>query len=100
MKLTEAIQNDLRRSRVHVSFANRETVKLWNSLRDHNEPPIFTGWYWLQGTSEGGPFRCESAAMRDAWYRVVLGREPPLINSTKVMRAALRGTRAPLRLVR
>lgn len=89
MKLTDAIQKDLEASRVHVSFANRETIAIWNRLRGIGEPPIFTGWYWLSGIREGGPFRCESAAMRDAWYRICLRQDPPLINSTRDMRTAL-----------
>lgn len=95
MKLTEAIQKDLNHSRVHITFANRETIAIWNRLRAPNEPPIFTGWYWASGVREGGPFRCESAAMRDAWYRICLRQEPPLVNSTREMKAALLRARPP-----
>lgn len=95
MKLTDAIQRDLESARVFVEFANRATIKIWNSMRDPDEPPIFTGWYWAQGYQEGGPFRCESAAMRDAWYRVCLNRAPPLINSTREMRAHMLQRRPP-----
>lgn len=103
MKLTDAIQKDLTHSRVQITFANRETIAIWNRLRGIGEPPIFTGWYWMCGTLEGGPFRCESAAMRDAWYRVCLNQIPPSINSTRTVRAALlqrRSTVVPLRAVR
>ena len=100
MKLTEAIRKDLEEFRVHIDFAGRETIAIWNRLRALNEPPIFTGWYWACGLREGGPFRCESAAMRDAWYRVCLRQEPPLVNSTREMKAALQRRHPPhLRVV-
>lgn len=101
MKLTDAIQRDLEHKRVLITFANRETIKIWNNLRDPKEPPIFTGWYWMHGTREGGPFRCESAAMRDSWYRICLNRAPPLIDTTRDMKRALGiGRRHPAPLLR
>jgi hypothetical protein len=60
-------------------YANRAIVKLWNSMKADGDPPIFCGWYWMVGHSEGGPFHSESAAMRDAWYRVVKGVAPPAL---------------------
>ena len=95
MKLSEDIRKDLESARVFLEFANRETIKLWNSMRGAKEPPAFGGWYWLHGYREGGPFRCESAAMRDAWYRVCLRQEPPLMNSTREMKAALQRRHPP-----
>jgi hypothetical protein len=77
MKLSEAINKDLETARVHWMYADRATVKIWNSMKPINDPPIFCGWYWMHGSTEGGPFRCESACMRDAWYRAVKKIQPP-----------------------
>jgi hypothetical protein len=96
MKLNEAIQRDLETARVFLEYANRDTIKLWNSLRAHDEPIAFGGWYWLHGYREGGPFRCESAAMRDAWYRICLKREPPAVFT---MRRARKDRQTHLRVV-
>lgn len=87
MKTINDIRKDTEKARVFLTYADRDTVKLWNSLRGKDDPPIFGGWYWLKGWSEGGPFRCESAAIRDAWYRAVLKIEPPRLHSTKQIRA-------------
>jgi hypothetical protein len=77
VKLSEAINRDLESARVHIVYANRGTIKIWNEMKPHDDPPIFCGWYWMAGLSEGGPFRCESACMRDAWYRVCKRMAPP-----------------------
>lgn len=79
MKLTDEIQKSLVSARVNFTYANRATIKIWNSMKPAGEPPIFCGWYWMHGTNEGGPFNTESACMRDAWYRVCLKRAPPML---------------------
>jgi hypothetical protein len=83
MKLREAIQRDLEAHRVFVELANRQTVNIWNAMRGAKDLPAFCGWYWLCGYREGGPFRTESAAMRDAWYRIVRKQEPPALYAAK-----------------
>ena len=77
MKLSDEINKALVGCRVNITYANRATVKIWNSMKPTNEPPIFCGWYWMHGNNEGGPFNSESACKRDAWYRVCLLMTPP-----------------------
>jgi hypothetical protein len=37
---------------------------------------VFSGWYWSLGAREAGPFKSQSAAWRDAWYRLGRRRAP------------------------
>jgi hypothetical protein len=41
---------------------------------------VFSGWYWAKGALEGGPFRSQSSAYRDAWFRLVAKRVPPRLH--------------------
>jgi hypothetical protein len=72
----EVIEAALRR--VHLYYADRDIIKYWNDNREEGEPKIFTGYYWSAGWKEGGPFKTKGAAIRDAYYQVVLEREPPI----------------------
>ena len=74
--LTETLE------RVHVVYVDRSTCKGWNDKKDPDDTPIFTGFYWLRGKEEGGPFKTRSAAVRDAYYRFVLRREAPTLGAT------------------
>jgi hypothetical protein len=66
--------------KVRVVYVDMALAALWNEKRDAGEPRLFTGYYWLNGSREGGPFKSRSSAVRDAWYRVVNQSIPPSIN--------------------
>jgi hypothetical protein len=65
--------------KVRVVYLDRDTAKWWNQRRDKQDTAMFCGYYWIRGSDEAGPFRTRSAAIRDAYYRFVLNREPPTI---------------------
>jgi hypothetical protein len=98
MWFSKELLDDLQASRVTIDYANRETVSLWNANRGDGEPPTFTGFYWygmIAGVmSEGGPFRTESAAMRDAWYRVCLRKAPPPLRGVAEAQSMVRDRHA------
>ena len=75
---------------VEVAYLDAGACRWWNARRGGGDVPVLAGWYWLQGPREAGPFRSRSAAVRDAWYRVVLRREPP-----SAQEAMTRGGTAP-----
>lgn len=62
---------------VDVVRVDGDAVRYWNARKRPSEPVMLAGWYWLQGPRESGPFPNRSAAIRDAYYRVVLRTEPP-----------------------
>jgi hypothetical protein len=72
---------DATTEKVRVVYMNRGIAKVWNSSKSRrgDEPAVFCGYYWINGREEGGPFKTYSAALRDAWYRKVMGVEPPVI---------------------
>lgn len=69
----------VRKAGIQVYFAGRSTTKVWNSNRGEKEPLQYGGWYWMR-TYKGrviemdqeGPFRSESAAIRDAFLKLQL----------------------------
>jgi hypothetical protein len=68
---------------VRIAYVAREVASYWNQRRDREDKDdvcVFTGWYWLNGTKQGGPFRSRSAAYRDAWFQVVHKQPPPTVN--------------------
>ncbi len=67
---------------VEVVYLNRETAKWWNARRGVDDTATFCGHYWIHDNEEGGPFKTRSSAIRDAYYRFVLRREPPAIGDT------------------
>lgn len=82
---------------VRVVYMPRAIAKMWNRHRGPGEPVTFCGWYWFdnaQPSVEGGPFKSESAAIRDAWYRRVLEQMPPGMNSTVLPKPKKRGRSA------
>lgn len=79
MKLALGIVESVKEAGVEVFFACRTTTKVWNSSRHKGEPLRYGGWYWLRSkggkvvdTDEDGPFRSESAAIRDAFVKLQL----------------------------
>lgn len=60
-----------------VTYIDRSAAQWWNKQRGRGEMQTFTGWYWSCGPREEGPFRSESAAIRDAYYALVLRSDPP-----------------------
>lgn len=79
MKLSHAVIEAARKHGVKVYYADRRITQFWNNGRDKGEPVMFGGWYWQRQTGgrvietdENGPFRSESAAIRDAWKTLQL----------------------------
>lgn len=79
MRLPDAVIDIVKRKGVRIYFASRNTTKVWNQQRITNEPLRYGGWYWMRSTrgrvtdvDEDGPFRSESAAIRDAFVKLQL----------------------------
>lgn len=77
MRLPKSVIIKLEKSGVKAYFANREITKTWNSERYTGEPIHYGGWYWhrtvkgrVVDSDEEGPFKSESAALRDAWRKL------------------------------
>lgn len=69
---------------VQVFYVNYAVTRLWAERREKGEPLVFSGWYWANGTREGGPFKSQSACYRDAWFHVVRHLEPPALRADVV----------------
>lgn len=67
-----------------VFLVNYATTKIFNEKRSPGTPLVFSGWYWARGKQEGGPFRSQSAAYRDAWYKFCSRTRMPSIHETAV----------------
>src|SRR5580765_3370776 len=65
-----------------VFLINYQTTKIFNENREPGTPLVFSGWYWAKGRLEGGPFRSQSSAYRDAWYRFVSRQKAPMLHET------------------
>lgn len=65
--------------RVQVVYVDRGTAKWWNSNRKAGDVATFCGFYWVAGQREAGPFKTRSAAIRDAYYAVLMGTDAPRI---------------------
>lgn len=79
MRLSASVAEAVKKAGVKVYYANRVVTKIWNANRMDGEPVQFGGWYWWQetkgtvvATDDDGPFRCESAAVRDAFKKLQL----------------------------
>lgn len=79
MRLAGSVLHAVDKAGVEVFFADRHTTRVWNGLRLQGEPLRYGGWYWvrrLKGriveVDEDGPFRTESAAIRDAFVKLQL----------------------------
>lgn len=73
---------------VRIVYLDRETAKWWNAKRGEGEPMAFTGWYWVVGRQEAGPFKTRSAAIRDAYYARCLRSALPKVGHEASMRVA------------
>ena len=72
---------------VEVFFVSRAVTKWWNARRDkkgERDIALLSGWYWSLGNEEYGPFRSQSAAWRDAYYRRVARHRPPMADARDV----------------
>ena len=85
MRLPDALIEAVKKAGVKVYFASRNTTRVWNSARLSEEPLRYGGWYWMREQrgrvtdfDEDGPFRSESAAIRDAFMKLQL-RLPGLL---------------------
>lgn len=79
VRLSMVFINAVKKAGVSVYYADRKTTKLWNELRGKDEPLVYGGWYWLRKQKgrvtemdEDGPFKSESAAIRDALIKLQL----------------------------
>lgn len=80
--------------KVEIVYLDGATARWWNSRRNQRDTAVFSGWYWIRGVDEGGPFKTYSAAARDAYYRHVMHREPPMAaHSIARAKAAPKGRR-------
>lgn len=82
MRLSDAVMEKVKKAGITVYYADRKLASLWNKEdRDEGEPCFFCGWYWYRednrqvvDTDDSGPFRSRSAAIRDAYHKLQLGR--------------------------
>jgi hypothetical protein len=81
MRLPGYIINAVDEAGVEIFYADRHTTKVWNGFRLRGEPMRYGGWYWMRESKgkvvqmdEDGPFRTESAAIRDAFVKLQLNR--------------------------
>ena len=79
LRLPDDFIETVKKAGVKVYFASRNTTKVWNGTRLEGEPLRYGGWYWMRSqrgrvteTDEDGPFRSESAAIRDAFVKLQL----------------------------
>lgn len=79
MRLPNGLIDAVDRAGVEIFYADRHTTKVWNGLRLQGEPLRYGGWYWVRrqkgritDTDEDGPFKSESAAVRDAFVKLQL----------------------------
>lgn len=79
VRLPDSFIASVKKAGVKVYFASRNTTKVWNQSRLAQEPLRYGGWYWMRTqrgrvteTDEDGPFRTESAAIRDAYVKLQL----------------------------
>jgi hypothetical protein len=79
VRLSNTLIETVKKSGVKVFFANRRTTTVWNSTRLAGEPLRYGGWYWMRSQrgkvvamDEDGPFRSQSAAIRDAFVKLQL----------------------------
>jgi len=79
MRLPNAIVGAVNKEGIQVYYADRHVTKVWNGLRLQGEPLRYGGWYWMKihkgrvtNVDEDGPFKSESAAIRDAFVKLQL----------------------------
>lgn len=79
MWLPNALIKDVGETGARVFYVSYAACRRWAADRDPGEPLVFSGWYWSLGTREAGPFKSQSAAWRDAWYRLSRRKAPPVL---------------------
>lgn len=62
---------------LEVIYLSWDRCRAWNAQRHKDAPIMFSGWYWVNGRAESGPFKSRSAAIRDGWYHHISGGSPP-----------------------
>jgi hypothetical protein len=79
MRLPDYVQRAAEKRRVVIYYVDRATVQFWNERRSGKELRYFCGWYWYAQARNGkaetdqhGPFRSESAALRDSFEKLQL----------------------------
>ena len=79
MRLPDKVLAATKKAGIITYFADRRITKFWNSEKDRDEPIKYGGWYWhrqvkrkVVSTDEEGPFRSQSAAIRDAYIKLQL----------------------------
>lgn len=82
MRLPDSVIAACKKAGIKVFFADRKHIRYLNELRVSDEPNNYGGYYWhrvkagkVVDTDQSGPFRSESAALRDAFMRLQLQRE-------------------------
>lgn len=78
---------------VQIVYLDRATTKWWNARRRPADTAAFTGWFWIRGAEEAGPFKTRSAAIRAAYYMHVLSREVPHVGHAAIKAPAKRAAR-------
>lgn len=68
-----------------VGYVDREIATFWNKRKHGDDIRTFTGWYWVGRHRSNGPFKTRSAAIRDAYYNLVLNIEPPITPLTTAL---------------
>ena len=83
MRLPSAHIQAVKKAGVKVYFAGRDITKIWNGDRGDEDLLMYGGWYWNRSkkgrvvqVDEDGPFRTESAAIRDAFIKLQLRVDP------------------------
>lgn len=79
MWLPGQLLKDTKALKVRVFYVSYAATRVWAAERPPGEPLIFSGWYWARDLQESGPFKSQSAAWRDAWYRLARRRPPPTV---------------------
>lgn len=82
--------------RVRLVYITGDIAQWWNHRREPDEPITFSGHYWVDGLKEAGPFKSKSAAIRDAYYTVVMRIDVPAVGA-QVRPVASRGRRGARR---
>lgn len=82
MRLPDSVISACKKAGVKVYFVDRKHIRYLNGLRLSDEPGNYGGFMWVRtkggkvvDTDTVGPFRSQSAALRDAFMKLQLQRE-------------------------
>ncbi len=109
MIISNDVQSRIESLGVELFYLPREATKWFNAKRrdPKKEIALLGGWYWTLGREECGPFKSQSAAARDVFYRKVLKHLPPMMTAADLKAserdaviAARKNNKRHLRLVR